>query len=1024
MMFRRSLLAFLAALSTIVVTAGGPASALTGPVVLIIVDTSSETPSIYTRTADSEAEAAAVETSLEETPGVTVSKRTYLELFDTPPGDPLAPSQWSLDAIHATEAAAVAGDGTGVRVAVVDTGIADHADLAGHVVASNDFVGTPGTHFHGTNVAGIIAATANNGIGVRGVAPGVSLLDARVCMDVSAYGCPSDLVAKGILWAVTERADIINLSLGGDYDEAVAAAVAYALSQNVVVVAASGNTACRHMLSGYLGGEGPNGNCLSSSSSSNWPANLDGVIAVAAIHGDGTRASYSSYGPQIALGAPTDVLSTNFIQYGTFGGTSAAAPHVAAVAGLMRATNPTLNPSAVKAMLMRSATSYQTLLKHSTWERCGAYLPAEGYWESCTGLSDTAVAQRQLGGAGFLNALDAVMEAKKSINSTWTPIVNSTPDGVSVSFPAVAGATSYDVFIDAGIVANTTSTSATISGLTVGASYAVSVRANTQNPVMSTPVLGAPALAPLDAPVIQRADSNFYGATQLRVTAASNTALAGGMEITRLSSASSWSCWHPTGGVIFQCESMYVTNTTDSYRARYVTRYGGYGAWSQPFSFNSVYNATLDTPVVSVTALASSYLVDIAPVPGAARYMFTAGSNWAHVSATGGVLRNAGNEVRCVFETHLRCEVAADAGVVYQVRVAAARDTNPDSGVMSPYSPTKRVVVSASTPTFSNLHGSLVSSSVYRLRWDSASARTPTENVGFDVYSSFGSGMGANRDSDGWYADIPVDSRTPATFDATVVAWRWSEPPGYPAWFTLGQQTSATLAVAPMSAPSELVCQVRTAVLGCSFTSDPGMTSTLRYAYEVRRADNTVLLSGVSTWAFARIEVRNVGPDAVTLALRIEETRVWGRQSAWSLATIISLDPPTPSSPPPSVGPPDAPAATPSPEGPSLETPTSTPADDSPSVAPTPAALTPVVVVPDAVRTTVKGRSVTVKWSKAPRGTTRIIVLRDRRQVASLSAKATAVTLRNLTKGRHSVTIVFVKKTGSRSTSGTTVAIR
>lgn len=1029
MMFRRSLLAFLAALSTFVIAAGDQASALTTPVVLIVVDLNSGTPTIHTRTAANETEAAALKSSLEETPGVTVSKRTYLELLDTPPGDPLAASQWSLDAIYATEATAVAGDGAGVKVAVVDSGIAEHADLAGHVVASNDFVGTPGTHFHGTNVAGIIAATANNSIGVRGVAPGVSLLDARVCMDVAAYGCPSDLVAKGILWAVAEHADVINLSLGGDFDEAVAAAVAYALSQNVVVVAAAGNTACRHMLSGYLGGEGPNGNCLSSATSSTWPANLDGVIAVAAIQGDRTRASYSSYGPQITLGAPTDVLSTNFIQYGTFGGTSAAAPHVAAVVALMHATNPTLSPSTVKAMLMRSATAYQPRLKHSTWASCGSYLPDEGYWESCTGLTDTAVPQRQLGGVGFLNALGAVTEAKNSINSTWTPIVNSTPDGVTVSFPATPGATSYDVFIDSDAVVQTTSTMVTVSGLTLGASYAVSVRANTQNPVMSSPVLGAPALAPLHAPVIQRADSNFYGATQLRVTDASNTALAGGMEIRRVSSTASWSCWHPAGGATFQCESMHVSNTTDSYHARYVTRYGGYGAWSQPFSFNSVYNATLATPVVSVTALASSYLVDVTPVPGAARYMFTAGSNWAHVSATGSVLRNAGNEVHCVLEEHLRCEVAADAGVVYQVRVAAARDTNPDSSVMSAYSPTKRVVVSASAPAFSNIHGSLTSSSVYRLRWDSDAVRTLTNNVGFDVYSSFGSGMGSSQDADGWYTDIPVDSRTPDTFDVTIVAWRWSEPSGYPAWLTLGQQTSATLAVTPLSAPSGLVCQVRTTLLGCSFDSDPGMPSTLRYAYEVRRADNTVLHSGASTGAFARIEVQNISSEAVMVALRVEETRLWARQSAWSLATIMSLDPQTPTSPPPASSSPDTPAVTPSPiapspEAPSPETPTSTPAGNYSSVEPAPDVAAPVVVVPDTVRTKVKGRSVTVKWSKAPRNTTRILVLRDRRQVASLSAKATAITLRNLTKGRHSVTVVFVKKSGSHSTAGATVVVR
>jgi hypothetical protein len=804
----------------------------------------------------------------------------------------------------------------------------------------------------------------------------------------------------------------------------------YALSQDVVVVAAAGNSACRHMLSGYQGGEGPNGNCLAGATSSTWPANLDGVIAVAAITQDGARATYSSYGPQVAIGAPTDVLSTNYIQYGVFGGTSAAAPHVAAVSALMRSVNPLLSPSDVKAMLMRSATPYQTPLKHSTWASCGAYLPAEGYWDSCGGLSESAVPQRQLGGAGFLNAFGAVTEAKNSTTTTWAPVVNPTPDGVTVAFSPIAGATSYDVLIDGEAVLSTTSTTAAISNLTVGASYAVSVRANRQTPVTSRPVLGSPALAALNAPVVQRADSNFYGSTQIRVTSASNIALAGGMEVVKMSSADAWSCWHPTGEVTFQCETMYVTNTSDQYRARYVTRYGAYGAWSEPFRFNSVYNATLDTPVVNVSPSSGSYLVEITPVAGAARYMFTAGSNWAHVSSTGTVLRNAGNEVRCVLEMNLICEVTAVVGVVYQVSVAAARDVNPDNNVSSRYSTTRRVLVSSSTPQFSNLRGSMLSTSVYRLRWDSNAVRSLTENVGFDVFTSLGSGVGSSQDADGWYADISVDSRTPENFDATVVAWRWSEPVGLPAWLTLGQRGSVTSTVTPIAAPTGLLCQTQAASLGCTFESGLEMSSALRYKYELRRADGVVLATGTSTWATARLDVPNVGVDVVTLALRVEETRTWGRSSAWVATTISRPEPPAPTAPPSLTPPsPEPPATdTPSSDAPSVDSPqlpsVSNPTAATPVVAPTPVPSNPVVVVPDTVRSSVKGRSVTVKWSKAPRGTSRILVLRDRRQVASLPASATAVTLKNVTKGRHSVTIVFVKKSGSRSTAGTSVLVR
>jgi subtilisin family serine protease len=1023
MMTRRHLLAALAVLAPVVAVSDVQASASSAPVVLVVVDSNAEVPHVYTRSAASEAEAISLESSLEATPGVSVSRRTYLELLDTEPGDPLAASQWALQAIDADAAVALAGDGAGVKVAVIDTGIASHADLVGRVVASKDFVGVPGTNFHGTNVAGIIAATANNGVGVRGVAPGVSLLDARVCMDVSAYGCPSDLIAKGILWAVSEQAAVINLSLGGDFDEAIAAAIAYALSQNVIVVAAAGNTACRHTLTGYNGGEGPNGNCLSTATSSTWPANLDGVVAVGAVLADGSRAPYSSYGPQVALTAPTDVLSTNFIQYGSFGGTSAASPHVAAVAALMRAVNPTLSPSSVKAMLMLSAKRYATPLTHQTWRSCGAYMRDEGYWDACTGLSDTAVPTRHLGGAGFLNALGAVTAARNAARSTWTPAVGSTPDGVTVSFTPVSGASSYDVLIDGETAANTTSTMVTIGGLELGASYAISVRANRQTPLMSSPVLGAPALAPLSAPVVQRADSSLYAGTQLRVTTSSNTALAGSMEVMKVSGVGSWSCWHPAGDVMFQCETLYASNTSDLYRARYVTRYGALGEWSQPFSFNTAYSATLATPELSVSALSNSYLVAITPVVGAARYMFTAGSNWAHISSTGAVLRNAGNDVSCVLEERLLCEVAGDVGILYQVRVAASRDLNPDSGVMSAFSEARRVVITSTTPQFSNLRGSILSSSVYRVRWDSEALRSPTDNVGFDVFSSFGTSVGSNRDADGWYADIPVDARTPDTFDATLVSWRWSEPPGHPAWFSLGQRMSATFVVPALTAPSELVCQVRSTLLGCTFNSDPEMSAALRYAYELRHADNTVLSSGTSGWTSSQITVQNVGADVATVAVRVEEVRSGGRNSAWVLTNPERFAAPTPASPSPL---PDAPVLPETP--PSVETPSTPPdplpAQDASYIAPTPTSTTPVVVVPDAVRAAVRGRSVSVKWSKAPRGTTRIIVLRNRRQVASLPASTTRTTLTNLSKGRHSILIVFVKKSGLRSTSGTSITVR
>lgn len=242
--------------------------------------------------------------------------------------DPLRGSQWALDAIHLGDLRG-AGDanpapvGQGVVVAVVDSGVdRAHPDLAGRVLNGPDFVDEDSAsddgQGHGTHLAGIISATAGNGIGGAGVAPAAQILAVRVLNDRNsgtAFG-----VARGIDAAIAAGADVINLSLNWSQPDEnlsrVTAAMQRAADAGIVVVVAAGNDARSHCEQPFLEKR---------------------TLCVGALDSGLQLAPFSSHGQGLGIVAPgSQVISTYpGERYARMSGTSQAAAQTSGVAALL-----------------------------------------------------------------------------------------------------------------------------------------------------------------------------------------------------------------------------------------------------------------------------------------------------------------------------------------------------------------------------------------------------------------------------------------------------------------------------------------------------------------------------------------------------------------------------------------------------------------------------------------------------------------------------------------------------------------
>ncbi|MFO0664330.1 MAG: S8 family peptidase [Polyangiaceae bacterium] len=269
------------------------------------------------------------------------------------PNDPKYSEQWHLKRAGA-EKAWEYSCGRGVTVAVIDTGVAcfdkgpftKGTDLAGtRCVPGHNFVAKNGDayddHGHGTHVAGTIAQTTNNGLGVAGLAYCANLMPVKV-LSKTGSGTNTD-VAEGIRWAVDHGAQVINMSLGGPYpSKVIENAVKHARAKGVLIVAAAGN----------------------SGKSVGYPAAFPTVLAVSATDKNDNIAWFSSRGPQVGIGAPgVGVVQQTVCNngrdkcevFGVFNGTSMASPHVAGAAAMLVAQGIT-DVDSIKSALQSTAT--------------------------------------------------------------------------------------------------------------------------------------------------------------------------------------------------------------------------------------------------------------------------------------------------------------------------------------------------------------------------------------------------------------------------------------------------------------------------------------------------------------------------------------------------------------------------------------------------------------------------------------------------------------------------------------------
>ena len=256
--------------------------------------------------------------------------------------DPYYTKAWHLPKINAPTAWDQAS-GSGVTVAILDTGVdATHPDLLGRVVSGWNAVDrgydTTDINGHGTHVAGVVAASTNNGVGVASIAWSANLMPIRVSNSSDGYAYYSD-IATGLTWAADHGARVANISYDATSSSSISSAAQYMNSKGSVVAVAAGNSGSDL---GY--------------------ANNPYMISVSATTSSDLKASWSSFGRYVDVSAPGAGIWTTSRGggYGSVSGTSFASPATAAVLALIESANSTLAPAQVEDILESSAVDLGT----------------------------------------------------------------------------------------------------------------------------------------------------------------------------------------------------------------------------------------------------------------------------------------------------------------------------------------------------------------------------------------------------------------------------------------------------------------------------------------------------------------------------------------------------------------------------------------------------------------------------------------------------------------------------------------